>query len=140
MKKILTLAIFIYFFSNITPAAENQLPLLTIGTISDHSFASRYLSGLNQAIGKGVGVRNNHATPLKITIKYGVWRFKGDIIYTQKVSFILPPHQLALITDPRIGIEHIRSILKVRVDGKLIFNKNREGIDDSNPWLRFNLF
>lgn len=140
MKKILTLASFIYLFSNITPAAENQLPLLTVGTISDCSFASHYLSGLNKAIGKGVGIRSNHDTPLKITVKYGVWRFKGDLIYTEKVSFILPPYQLALIIDPRIGVEHIRSILKVRVDGKLIFNKNREEIDDSNPWLRFNLF
>ncbi|MCP5322927.1 MAG: hypothetical protein H6492_02860 [Candidatus Paracaedibacteraceae bacterium] len=140
MRKIITLAGFICFFLNITSAEESQLPSLTVGTIRDCSFASHYLSGLNQAIGKGIGIRNDHDTSLNVTIKYGVWRFKGDVIYTQKVSFILPPYKHALIIDPRIRIEHIRSILKIWTDGHLIFNKTREEIEDSTPWLRFNLF
>jgi hypothetical protein len=137
MTKALTLIILLLLCPIYSSSLDTYSPSVLIGDFQDRTFTQQYLCAVNIGTGNGFGVRNNTDNPITITMEYGIWTLHHPLIRTNTTSFILPAGKTAAIIDPRIQIEHIRSILKLWVNERLITDKTREDIPDSNPILLF---
>jgi hypothetical protein len=137
MTKALAFIIVLLVCPIYSSSLDTYSPSVLIGDLQDRRFTQQYLCAVNMGTGNGFGVKNNTDNPITITMEYGIWTLRHPLIRTDTTSFILPAGKTAAIIDSRIKIEHIRSILKLWVNGQLITDKTREDIPDSNPILLF---
>lgn len=137
MIKALTFIIVILLCPLYSSNLDTPSTSILIGDFQDKEFTQKYLCVVNIGTGKGFGVKNNTAHPITIRIEYGIWTFQQPLMSSERAIVTLPAGKAAVIIDPRIKIENIRSILRLWVNERLIINKTREDIHDNAPILLF---